>query len=220
MAIGLGAAMLGSAAIGGGSSFLGSMFGQSSSAKQAKKQMDFQREMSNTAYTRAVADMRNAGLNPVLAAGSPASTPSGAMGQTPDYGGNISRAASAGANTAMQYKSTKANVAKVTADAKVSEAEAGINKGMLDYYNSLPPKTKNAQSAAMLARRSGINPIGAAAAEVGASSAVAARTSWDNFKRTYGGYGKAIWKDVKRRYEQRSMTPKQKTYDNTGRIRR
>lgn len=47
----------------------------------AQKQMDFQREMSNTAYQRGTADMIKAGLNPALMYGSagPASTPQGAM---------------------------------------------------------------------------------------------------------------------------------------------
>ena len=35
--------------------------------------------MSNTAYTRAAADLENAGLNRILALGSPASTPGGSM---------------------------------------------------------------------------------------------------------------------------------------------
>ena len=50
------------------------------SAEQAQKQMDFQREMSNTAHQREIEDLKAAGLNPVLSAKlGGASTPSGAM---------------------------------------------------------------------------------------------------------------------------------------------
>lgn len=50
------------------------------SAEQAQKQMEFQERMSNTSHQREMADLKAAGLNPVLSAQSGATSPSGAMG--------------------------------------------------------------------------------------------------------------------------------------------
>lgn len=61
-------------------SLAGGIFGNKSSAKEAQKAREWQEMMANTAHQREVADLRAAGLNPILSAtgGSGAATPSGA----------------------------------------------------------------------------------------------------------------------------------------------
>lgn len=68
------------AAGGGAASLIGGYMTNQANAQNAQSMMDFQRDMSGTAYERQVNDMRAAGLNPMFATGSGgASTPSGAM---------------------------------------------------------------------------------------------------------------------------------------------
>lgn len=76
---------VGSALIGGGTSLAGTMISSAFNAWQAGKNRDFQERMSNTAHQREVADLRAAGLNPILSVskgGPGASTPSGATAHT------------------------------------------------------------------------------------------------------------------------------------------
>lgn len=127
----------------GGASLLGGMLSNSNQQQLAQQNnmynmmaqlqaQQYQTYMSNTAYQRGVADMKAAGLNPAMmfgGSGGPASTPSspvlsGTMAQVHDVIGPAVERAIAALRLDNETELNKAVVAKTTADAATSAAQA------------------------------------------------------------------------------------------------
>lgn len=174
---------LASAFMGGASSLIGGLLGKSgvkdqniSNAKQAQLNRDFQERMSSTAHQRNIADLRAAGLNPILSAtkgGS--STPGGAQAQMQNELEPLSNSARQTAQIASQMKLIQAQTNqtntmsnktaqetanaqiqnKILADQSVSSAlQAAQDQILLDSLNITKKGAKNVYGALTQSKKS------------------------------------------------------------------
>lgn len=125
-AIAAGGAVLGSVATG--------MFGNS----QAKRQMEFQRDMANTAHQREMGDLRRAGLNPLLSARhGGASAPAGASAQSPDFANSVNSALAA-TRLKMDAQMQAAQIKDVNSASALKDAQTNdVNSTQADRIDLL-----------------------------------------------------------------------------------
>ena len=135
---------IGAAAITGGASLLGGLFSASGQAKAnktnlkiARENREFQREMSNTAVQRRMADMKKGGINPLLAAKYDATTPAGAMTQVGNVGLAGVQGASAAGQSAAQALMTQPEIQRINAEVERTLAETDLTKEQKQHVSEL-----------------------------------------------------------------------------------
>lgn len=116
------------ALIAGGAALAGTLISNSAASREAEKNRDWQADMSNSAYQRGMADMKAAGLNPMLAyRQGGASTPSGATAQVHNIGDSVSNSAMSALRVREEINNLKTTNTNIAAQTETQKSQTALN---------------------------------------------------------------------------------------------
>lgn len=124
--------------------FAGSLFSSSANQASAQASIDFQREVLQNRNQWMVEDLRKAGLNPILAAGTTQSTAQGATYQTENPASSAvqSYVASKQASIASRQQDNQDAIAKAQVSVLNSQASANTAKALKDAQDVTESKAR------------------------------------------------------------------------------
>lgn len=118
--------------MGGALGFFGQKDTNAMSAREARRNRQFQERMSNTAVQRRMADLKKAGINPILAGRYDATTPAGNIATFGNPGLAAAQGASLGANSAVSAAKLGHEIDLLEVQEQLTSNKEAITSAMAD----------------------------------------------------------------------------------------